>query len=192
MREAAPGLARGAVWLQSTTVDNVVNYTVVVAVENPQKKLLPGMTARVEFLTESASGVLKVANAALRFKPADGVPVEKTETAATAGSGSAQRGAGSAQRGTGNTQRSTGNRQRGTGGLGTLYVEGTDGQLKAVRVRTGITDGKVTEVRGREVTEGLKIIAGTVQPQSAEGSTSSNPFQQQNSNQQRGPRPGGF
>ncbi|MDP9195073.1 MAG: efflux RND transporter periplasmic adaptor subunit, partial [Acidobacteriota bacterium] len=55
--------------LQSATSENVVNYTVVVSVANPEKKLLPGMTARVEFLTNSAENVLKVANAALRFKP---------------------------------------------------------------------------------------------------------------------------
>ncbi|HSP13590.1 MAG TPA: efflux RND transporter periplasmic adaptor subunit [Thermoanaerobaculia bacterium] len=56
--------------LQSTTQDNVVNYTVVVAVDNSGGKLLPGMTARVSFLTNSAENVLKVANSVLRFKPA--------------------------------------------------------------------------------------------------------------------------
>ena len=59
--------------LQSTTVDNVVNYTVVVTLENPDGKLLPGMTARVDFLVKSAVNVLKVANAALRYKPSDEV-----------------------------------------------------------------------------------------------------------------------
>ncbi|HKO55401.1 MAG TPA: efflux RND transporter periplasmic adaptor subunit, partial [Thermoanaerobaculia bacterium] len=65
--------------LQSTTQENVVNYTVVVTVENPKHRLLPGMTARVEFLTRSASDVLIVPNAALRFRPA-----EATATATTA------------------------------------------------------------------------------------------------------------
>ena len=55
--------------LQSTTADNVVNYTVVVTLENPDGKLLPGMTARVDFLVKSATNVLKVSNAALRYKP---------------------------------------------------------------------------------------------------------------------------
>ena len=59
--------------LQSTTVDNVVNYTVVVTLENPDGKLLPGMTARVDFLVKSAVNVLKVANAALRYRPSDEV-----------------------------------------------------------------------------------------------------------------------
>lgn len=55
--------------LQSTTVENVVNYTVVVTVGNPQGKLLPGMTATVAFVTGLATDVLLVPNAALRFRP---------------------------------------------------------------------------------------------------------------------------
>src|SRR3954464_6852058 len=43
--------------LQSKTTDNVVNYTVVVGVANPNGKLLPGMTATVQFVTGSASDV---------------------------------------------------------------------------------------------------------------------------------------
>ena len=56
--------------LQSQTVENVVNYTVVVDVQNPEGKLLPGMTATVAFITGSATGVFTVPNAALRFRPA--------------------------------------------------------------------------------------------------------------------------
>src|ERR1043166_7584799 len=51
--------------LQSTTTDNVVNYTVVIAADNSRGKLLPGMTARVNFLTKAATNVLEVPNAAL-------------------------------------------------------------------------------------------------------------------------------
>src|SRR3954470_14479786 len=58
--------------LQSTTQENVVSYGVVVSVENKDGKLLPGMTARVDFLVDSATDVLKVANAALRFHPETG------------------------------------------------------------------------------------------------------------------------
>jgi HlyD family secretion protein len=54
--------------LQSTTTENVVNYTVVVSVDNPKGTLLPGMTATVEFLTGSAENALIVPNAALRFR----------------------------------------------------------------------------------------------------------------------------
>src|SRR5262245_40505277 len=51
-------------------VQNVVTYTVVVAVENPSGRLLPGMTANVKLVTAEKASVLKVPNAALRFRPA--------------------------------------------------------------------------------------------------------------------------
>ena len=54
--------------LQSVTTENVVNYTVVVAVNNPKGTLLPGMTATVDFLTGTAKNALIVPNAALRFR----------------------------------------------------------------------------------------------------------------------------
>jgi HlyD family secretion protein len=164
--------------LQSATNENVVNYTVVISVNNAQKKLLPGMTARVEFLTNSAEDVLKVANAALRFKP-QGVTLSRADG----------EGASSTQR-SGNPQQ-----RRSFGSLrmtqGTVYVLDEKGALKAIRVRTGITDGTSTEVRGQNLKQGMRVIAGTVQPQSAESQAAS-PFQNNNSQQQRGPRPGGF
>src|SRR5262249_47319802 len=51
-------------------VQNVVTYTVVIAVENPAGKLLPGMTANVKLVVAEKPSVLKVSNAALRFRPA--------------------------------------------------------------------------------------------------------------------------
>ncbi len=55
--------------LQSVTQENVVNYTVVVSVTNPDGRLLPGMTATVDFIVQRVEDVLKVPNAALRFRP---------------------------------------------------------------------------------------------------------------------------
>lgn len=52
-------------------VSNVVTYTVVITASNPNKELLPGMTANVKVVTDSRDDVLKVANAALRYRPAD-------------------------------------------------------------------------------------------------------------------------
>jgi HlyD family secretion protein len=66
--EAFTGMVR-QVRLQSATMENVVSYTVVVEVENPTGKLLPGMTATVSFITGAAEDALVVPNAALRFRP---------------------------------------------------------------------------------------------------------------------------
>jgi HlyD family secretion protein len=54
-----------------TTVQNVVTYDVVVKVDNPDLKLKPGMTANVSIILADKKGVLRVPNAALRFRPAD-------------------------------------------------------------------------------------------------------------------------
>jgi HlyD family secretion protein len=53
----------------ATNVSNVVTYTVVISAANPGRELLPGMTANVRIVTDSRNDVLKVVNAALRFRP---------------------------------------------------------------------------------------------------------------------------
>ena len=50
-------------------VQNVVTYIVVIAVANPQLKLIPGMTANVKLVVDRRENVLRVPNAALRFRP---------------------------------------------------------------------------------------------------------------------------
>jgi HlyD family secretion protein len=62
--------------LQSKTTENVVNYTVVVFVPNSSGKLLPGMTATLEFLTGTVTNALLVPNSALRFRPTDEMRAE--------------------------------------------------------------------------------------------------------------------
>jgi HlyD family secretion protein len=49
---------------------NVITYDVVVAVDNPDLKLFPGMTANVRILTAEHDAVLKIPNSALRYRPA--------------------------------------------------------------------------------------------------------------------------
>lgn len=57
--------------LNPTTLQNVVTYDVVIAVDNPDEVLMPGMTAYVSILIAARKNVLLVPNAALRFRPAD-------------------------------------------------------------------------------------------------------------------------
>lgn len=52
------------------TVQNVVTYTIIVATPNPDLRLVPGMTANVRIVADSRENVLKVSNAALRWRPA--------------------------------------------------------------------------------------------------------------------------
>jgi HlyD family secretion protein len=55
--------------LQPIEINNVVNYQVVVDVDNQRGLLLPGMTANLEFITATAKNVLLINNSALRFRP---------------------------------------------------------------------------------------------------------------------------
>ena len=55
--------------LASTTTNNVVTYTVVVDVNNPDGILIPGMTANIEIITNKKENILTVPHAALKFVP---------------------------------------------------------------------------------------------------------------------------
>lgn len=55
--------------LEATTTNNVVTYEVVISASNADLKLKPGLTANVTIYTQERSGVLAVANKALRFTP---------------------------------------------------------------------------------------------------------------------------
>jgi HlyD family secretion protein len=55
--------------LNPQTVQNVVTYSVIIGIENPDMKLKPGMTANITITVDQREDVLKVANAALRYTP---------------------------------------------------------------------------------------------------------------------------
>jgi len=196
--------------LQSTTDQNIVNYTVVIAVKNDDGKLLPGMTATVEFVTASASDVLKVANAALRFRPSEAQMAEartrmQRELAARMGANRDGAAQGAEPGGAGpNGARHNGEHAGGGfpgggmngGGNGKgsrtpsfLFYLDKDGVLSMMPVRPGITDGQFTEVRGPLLDAGTQVIAGM--GQTAVSTTTANPFQQPRQPERRGP-PGPF
>ena len=79
--------------LAATTTNNVVTYPVVVAVDNADGTLLPGLTVNAEIEVSNRANVLRVGNAALRYRPAD---ADQIAAAAPAGAGgdAAPRGGG--------------------------------------------------------------------------------------------------
>ena len=126
-----------------------MNYTVVVTLENPEGKLLPGMTARVDFLVKSAVSVLKAPNAALRYKPNDDV-LSRFGTAPASektGTTSAATASASPPAGASGTRSPRSNGGASCVGEGTLYTLDANEKLQIVRVRTGISDGVFTEVQ---------------------------------------------
>lgn len=73
--------------LSATTTNNVVTYPVVVTVDNTDGTLLPGLTVNAEIEVSKRDGVLKVANAALRYKPAEDATAAGPQAAAPRGGG---------------------------------------------------------------------------------------------------------
>lgn len=123
-------------------VSNVVSYTVIVSAENPDLILLPGMTANVRIVTAQKDDVLKVANAALRFRPPTPEGAEKPTR------GDAAKGGGAGRSG------------RGSAGTGKIWVLDAQGKLQAVEIKTGLTDGNQTELIDSELVAGHEVIVG--------------------------------
>ncbi len=146
--------------LNPTTQQNVVTYDVVIAVDNPEQILLPGMTAYVNIATAQKDDVLMVPNAALRVHLADDGAVGAAPSGGDPGNSSQGRPAGANHGG-----RSRSEDKADDGPRGTVYVI-ENGQPKAVRIKTGITDNRMTEVRSSELKEGEKVITADRQPAS--------------------------
>lgn len=116
--------------LNPTVQQNVVTYNVVVAVDNLDEVLLPGMTAHVQITVTRHENVLRVPNAALRFKPL------KEEGSEAAGKN---------------------NKKEKARGGATVYRLDL-GEPKPVRIKTGISDGTYTEVLGDNIKPGDMLV----------------------------------
>jgi HlyD family secretion protein len=203
--------------LNATVSQNVVSYPVIIEVPNPGERLRPKMTANVTIDVAQVRDVLRIPNAALRFKPADEKPAASgtsagqrtstqtrtetqtastdtsattttvvTSTATSTGGGEGGRrhrrfGGGDGGGATG-TQGSDmerrafgmGQGQPGIAGAAgafgrgtprekrpqTIYILGPDKKLKQVQVRTGISDGRYTEVVDGELKVGDDVVIG--------------------------------
>ena len=138
--------------LNATMTQNVVTYTVVVTTENKEMKLLPYMTASLVFEIERHENVLKVPNAALRWKPR---PIQiaasvREETLAAM------------------------NRPK-QDESGHLWVADAN-FVRPVPVKIIATDGTMTEVKGKYVSEGMEVVIGESIVSDADSGDATNPF----------------
>lgn len=127
------------------TVQNVVTYDVVIKVDNKDLKLKPGMTANVSILVDHREGVLKIPNAALRFRPVGLIKDEK----------GAKRSFSSAKK-QGFTDAKSFAKDQGSSRL--IWILSKDGKPVPVRVMIGITDGNFSEVLSGDLKEGMDVI----------------------------------
>jgi HlyD family secretion protein len=130
-------------------VQNVVNYNAVIAVDNPEQKLKPGMTATVSILIAQRQNVLKIPKAALRFQP-QLTPQEREQFIMAFQKqqmASASNGLGAASRKSWQT----------TPKVWTLTSEGA---LWPIAVRLGINDDQFSELQDGSLQEGQELIIG--------------------------------
>ncbi len=111
---------------------NVVTYDVVVLVDNRELLLKPGMTANVTIQVRKFENILKIPNAAMRYRP----PEKSKESAGGAG---------------GKKNEPMGQR---------VYVIGKDGKLREVPVKSGVSDGAYTELTEGNLKEGDLLVTG--------------------------------
>ena len=138
------------------TVQNVVTYDTVVAVNNRDLKLRSGMTANVSIIVAERDNSLKIPNTALRFR----LP-ETASTGSVARTQSGNGGGGGGRPGGGGAWAG---RKRERSPFRTVYVLEADGKPKPVQIKTGITDGLATEVT-EGLNEGDKVITSSTSRQ---------------------------
>jgi HlyD family secretion protein len=143
------------------TVQNVVTYDAVIDVANPDLKLKPGMTANVTFVYAEKDDVLKVPNAALRFKPPPGLLGEGGARGGAGGNVAAGAKAEGARAG----GKPEGARGQDTPDRRTVWIL-KDGKPAPIRIRTGISDGSATEVLEGDLQAGGEVVTDSVGPPS--------------------------
>ena len=163
--DAHPGMAfEGAVRQvrnSPTTTSGVVTYDAVIDVDNHEGLLRPGMTANVTFVLQKVDNVVKVPNAALRFKPTrDQIQAMMAQFGGGRGSGSGHhRGSGGSGMG------GMGMGGSGAGGGGKMkdpdrkmLFKLVDGKPKMVFVKLGLTDGSTTQLLEGDVDTNDQLI----------------------------------
>jgi HlyD family secretion protein len=148
--------------MNATTVQNVVTYDTIVDFDNPDLKLFPGMTAYVSIPVASVNDVVKIPNAALRFKP--DLPADQIQALyqkygiSIPQPPSAQR---TEQPGGGTKERpapvSNGKPSADTAIVWKLLP---DKSLQPLQVHVGLTDHTFTALTGGDLKPGDELVTG--------------------------------
>ena len=154
-------------------IQNVVTYTTIVEVDNPEMKLRPGMTATVSIIIGEARNVLKVPNAALRFTPPLSPEemgkimenmreemIARRRAASPAASEQRREAQGVLSRPQGLPPGGFGPQSDRSKQIPLVWIEEEGGKLRPVLIRTGVTDNSYTEVTRGDLKEGQLVLTG--------------------------------
>jgi HlyD family secretion protein len=157
--------------MNATTVQNVVTYDTIVEFKNPDMKLFPGMTAYVSIPVASVSNVVKIPNAALRYKP--DLPAEKVRElyskygiTSPQNQPAAREGAPSQQPG-GGTREHAAPSGGGTSDTAVVWRLLPDKSLEPVQVHIGLTDHTYTALTGGDIKPGDELVTGATTAKAA-------------------------
>jgi len=147
---------------------NVVTYTVVIKADNPEQKLLPGMTANCNIIVEEALQVLTIPLRALQFKPDENTPGYVPPPG-----GGEMLHFGGGREGGGRDGGKRGNQSKNR-----VWVLGTNGSLSVQRVSLGLSDGAKIQVLDG-VDAATSIVIGVQIASEKSGQTTTSPFMPQ-------------
>ena len=131
------------------TVNGVVTYAALLSLENADLSLRPGMTATAEILVKTVTDAVLVPNAALRFTPPQPPSTEKRDNGGLVGMLLPHRPAGDKR------SRET---ERGARQGARVWTLGSDGTPQAIAVKTGITDGVLTQILDDSLAPGTEVL----------------------------------
>ncbi len=140
------------------TVQNVVTYDAVIDVANPDMKLKPGMTANVTFVYADKDDVVRIPNAALRFRP-----TPETIAVMRGGNGGGRAGGARGDPAAGPGGARSPGAAAATPDRRTVWVARGETPT-TVRIRTGISDGSLTEVVEGDLHPGDAVVTDAPGP----------------------------
>jgi HlyD family secretion protein len=135
--------------LSPNILSNVVTYTVIIRAENPDQKLLPGMTANCDIIVQEALQVMTIPVRALQFRPNESTPgyAPKAEDSGDTKQRMKARAGGSLQeRQGGGGRQGGGSRRQAREDRGRVWVLGASGLISQKNIRLGISDGSKVHV----------------------------------------------
>jgi len=143
--------------VSSIAAQTVVTYPVVIAAANPERKLLPGMTATITFEVDRRDDALRLPTKALRYLPQDRNLVREEDHDILEGRRTAKED-NSEDVLLSAAETAAAKRRHKTRHI--WVVEGE--KLKAVEIETGIDDHKFTEILSGDLQSGDKVVAGVM------------------------------
>jgi|GEM_PF-471904 len=148
------------IYVMPSLIQNVVNYSVVINIDNSKGLFYPGMTATIDIITDKKTNILEIPNAVLKFHP---TPEMYRQIFESGGSFTHARGQGGG--GSYTNQPST---------VTLLVYNESTGRIQPVRARIGLTDGQMTEIESDRLKEGMMVVSG-VSNQGPQGQTAGQP-----------------